>query len=56
MLPPNQPPSCPPAPSLPQAVELPGELALLQGLRSLRLEYAHLDALPAAVQASACKG
>lgn len=33
-----------------QAVRLPGELSALQGLSSLRLEFAQLDAVPAALQ------
>lgn len=41
---------------LPQAVALPSELALLQGLRRLSLEYAQLEFVPAEVQASPQRG
>lgn len=45
-----QPLTPPHLPALLQAVELPQELALLQSLRRLQLEYAQLDSVPASVQ------
>lgn len=42
----------PPDVHLFQAVAVPHELSALQALRELRLEYAQLDAVPPALQAS----